>query len=389
MANITRKNQKVFAENVINNGQFGSLKDTTKVLSQDLDVLQANAAYPLGWNSATLTGEELPSIEEFQSLNYINTSQTAYLLNKGIPEWVVDAEYFIGDIQREVAGTKIYRSITNNNIGNVLTDIVNWELLFDLGSTATETLKGLTILPKQITISNGTDTDHNIDFTAGNFNFDDGSGQGIMGAETGEIDALFGVGNGMLDVGVVAIDSTYHLFAITNLTTGISKPLASLSPTAPTMPVGYTKKRKIASLVTDGSANIRNGSYQFENDGSYRFTYDTPIFDQSATNPPTTAVTRTLTVPPSSIVITTLHLVDLTFDGTSMRALLSDLDNADVNASDSFQLSVRSTGVTTADGSCPVEVKTNSISQIRTRVSTTNADLDLNIITFGWKEFNL
>ena len=136
MANITRKNQKVFAENAINNGQFGSLKDTTKVLSQDLDVLQANAAYPLGWNSATLTGEELPSVEEFQSLNYINTSQTAYLLNKGIPEWVIDAEYYIGDIQREVAGTKIYRSITNNNIGNVLTDVANWVFLADLAAVS-------------------------------------------------------------------------------------------------------------------------------------------------------------------------------------------------------------------------------------------------------------
>lgn len=136
MANITRKNQKVFAENAINNGQFGSLKDTTKVLSQDLDVLQANAAYPLGWNSATLTGEELPSVEEFQSLNYINTSQTAYLLNKGIPEWVVDAEYYIGDIQREVAGTKIYRSITNNNIGNILTNITHWVLLVDLAAVS-------------------------------------------------------------------------------------------------------------------------------------------------------------------------------------------------------------------------------------------------------------
>ena len=79
MANITRKNQKVFAENAINNGQFGSLKDTTKVLSQDLDVLQANAAYPLGWNSATLTSEELPSVDRnHKRLNY-STKTNNYL----------------------------------------------------------------------------------------------------------------------------------------------------------------------------------------------------------------------------------------------------------------------------------------------------------------------
>ena len=136
MANIIRKNQKVFAENAVNNGQFGSLQDTTKVLTQDIDILQANPAYELGWNNATISGEKLPALEEFQSLNYINTSQTAYLLNKGIPEWVVDAEYYIGDIQREVAGTKIYRSITNNNIGNILTNITHWVLLVDLATVS-------------------------------------------------------------------------------------------------------------------------------------------------------------------------------------------------------------------------------------------------------------
>lgn len=136
MANIIRKNQKVFAKNAVNNGQFGSLQDTTKVLTQDLDILQANPAYELGWNNATISGEKLPSLEEFQSLNYINTSQITYLLNKGIPEWVVDAEYYIGDIQREVAGTKIYRSITNNNIGNILTNITHWVLLVDLATVS-------------------------------------------------------------------------------------------------------------------------------------------------------------------------------------------------------------------------------------------------------------
>ena len=136
MANIIRKNQKVFAENAVNNGQFGSLQDTTKILTQDLDILQANPAYKLGWNNATISGEKLPTLEEFQSLNYINTSQITYLLNKGIPEWVVDAEYYIGDIQREIGGTKLYKSITNNNIGNILTNITHWVLLVDLAAVS-------------------------------------------------------------------------------------------------------------------------------------------------------------------------------------------------------------------------------------------------------------
>ncbi|GAG80868.1 unnamed protein product, partial [marine sediment metagenome] len=50
-------------------------------------------------------------------------------------------------------------------------------------------LAGVALLPKQITISNGTDTDHDIDFTAGNFQFDDGSGQAVATALTKQIDA--------------------------------------------------------------------------------------------------------------------------------------------------------------------------------------------------------
>ena len=167
MTNLTRKNQKIFAANALNNGQFGSLQTGAKVLSNDLDVLQNLPAYQNGWNDAVISGEELPSLEEFQALNYINTYQTGYILQKGIPEWNVETDYYIGDITREVGGTKlykssidgnsgldiaataynagttyevddvamdtngdIYRSLTGGNIGNPLTDPVNWELVW-------------------------------------------------------------------------------------------------------------------------------------------------------------------------------------------------------------------------------------------------------------------
>lgn len=132
MANLTRKQQKVFAESAVNNGQFGSLQLGTKILTSDTDIIQALAAYDNGWDDATLSSEELPAIEEMQGLQFLFSRQIAYLLNKGIPEWEVNTEYFIGDIQREVGGTNLYRSITDNNIGNVVTDVVNWELIGDL-----------------------------------------------------------------------------------------------------------------------------------------------------------------------------------------------------------------------------------------------------------------
>ena len=132
MTNLTRKNQKVFASGASNNGQFGSLQAETKVLSNDVETLQALAAYESGWNSAVVSGEQLPSLEEFQALNYINTYQIGYLLQKGFPEWNTDTTYYIGDLAREVGGTKIYKSITNSNSGNALTDVANWILATDL-----------------------------------------------------------------------------------------------------------------------------------------------------------------------------------------------------------------------------------------------------------------
>lgn len=128
MANLVRKNQKVFAANALNNGQFGSLQTGAKVLSSDLDVLQGLSAYQNGWNDAVVSGEQLPSLEEFQALNYINSYQTAYLLQKGIPEWNAETDYHIGDIAREIGGSKIYRSLTNNNTGNALTNAANWKI---------------------------------------------------------------------------------------------------------------------------------------------------------------------------------------------------------------------------------------------------------------------
>tara|TARA_R110000823_G_scaffold219154_1_gene348155 strand:- start:149 stop:1654 length:1506 start_codon:yes stop_codon:yes gene_type:complete len=166
-------------------------------------------------------------------------------------------------------------------------------------SVATTSSVGSSYLPDQITISNGTDADHDIDFTAGNFNFDDGSGQAVATALTKKLDAAWVAGNdqGGLDTGSIAADTTYYLFAIYNPTSTISDYLFSTSSSSPTMPSGYTKKKRIASLLTDGSSNIRNGSYTFNSDGSCDFFYTQPINDVSLSNPSTGTNSYDITVP--------------------------------------------------------------------------------------------
>jgi len=117
------------------------------------------------------------------------------------------------------------------------------------------------LLPKQIAISNGTDADHDIDFTAGNFDFDDQSGQATLSAITKQIDAAWAEGTnaGGLDTGTVAADTFYYLFAIYNPTTQTSDALFSISSTSPTLPSGYTKKKFLKKVRTDASGNLIAG----------------------------------------------------------------------------------------------------------------------------------
>ena len=273
MAKITRKTQKIFGGDYILDGAqteiavFGSKKDGAPAYSVDPDAIQS-ANYSQGWNDAVLTSldglKKMPLLQDSNALFYVLSRNLAYLNQAGIAEYDSNTVYYINDICRDVGTTNIYKSITDDNTGNVLTDSVNWESLGSLESLkqATTTSTGVSYLPKQITISSNFGTPASkIDFTAGNFNFYDGSGQGVMTAKTGDMVNLFGTSDGMLDVGAVTNDEVYHLFAVYNPTTGDSKPLASLSLTAPAMTLpnadGYTiLGARIGSLLTDSSSQI-------------------------------------------------------------------------------------------------------------------------------------
>lgn len=65
-----------------------------------------------------------------------------------------------------------------------------------------------------------------------------------------------GSGNGSLDTGTIANSTWYHVWLIRRSDTGIVDVLVSTSATAPTMPGSgaYDQKRRIGSMLTDGSA---------------------------------------------------------------------------------------------------------------------------------------
>ncbi len=63
-----------------------------------------------------------------------------------------------------------------------------------------------------------------------------------------------------LDTGSEASNTWYYVWVIYNPTTDTYAALLSLSSTAPTMPSGYTKRRRVGVVRNDGSSNFRQFS---------------------------------------------------------------------------------------------------------------------------------
>lgn len=132
MARLPRWTQKIFAAAAANNGQFGSGQLGTKVVSDDLTVLQALPAWIQGWLAATIGANKFPPLEEFQSIHYVVTTQLAYLFQEGIPAYDAGTTYFEKSIVKRAGTYELYGSLVDDNLGNALTDGTKWVLLTDL-----------------------------------------------------------------------------------------------------------------------------------------------------------------------------------------------------------------------------------------------------------------
>ena len=102
-----------------------------------------------------------------------------------------------------------------------------------------------------LTVANGTDTVNDIDIAMGGCRDDTNSADIVIPTVmTKRLDATWAAGTnqGGLDTGTIA-DNTYHLFVIRNPTTGVCDALFSANLASPTMPSGFTQKRRISSHV--------------------------------------------------------------------------------------------------------------------------------------------
>jgi hypothetical protein len=335
MPKLDRKDIKIFGENNLSNEivQFGSTRNGVPVPSTDPDILQALSNYGIGWKDGVIASSGVPPFEEFNTLQYLLSRELAYLQQAGFPEYSATTTYYIGkSIVREPETTKLYISLTDDNVGNALTDPINWKFIGDLenpittrgdvirgdingvaerlpiGSNgqfltsngddviwgdpplppnATTTLNGLSLLPKKITIANnGTDPDHDIDFGAGVIQFDDGSGQAVTSALTKQFDANFALGNnagGLVDGVSLAANSSFYMFGVSTPSGSVTDFVldnnasgSNIAADGVIIANGLTKKKYLGGFRTDSSSNIRNGNYTFFK-GGYRFIYSTKI----------------------------------------------------------------------------------------------------------------
>jgi hypothetical protein len=235
-----------------------------------------------------------------------------------------------------------------------------------------------------LTLSNGTDATNDIDIAVGECTSDDAAEADrvpIANASvlTKRLDAAWSVGSaaGGLDTGVIA-NTTYHVFLITRVDTGVVDALFSASLT-PTMPTSYTKKRRIGSILRESAAIV---AFVQIGDTVLR---NIPIADVNDDNPGTAAVTRTLSVPTGITVEAILFAMVYGYASGAARLLLTAaLPAGQTDSSPTTGLTSVIQPASNGYGGGMVRVLTNTSAQIRSRLNASDATTFVEIGTHGW-----
>lgn len=194
-----------------------------------------------------------------------------------------------------------------------------------------------------------------------------------------------GSGNGALDTGVVANNTWYHVFLIKRTDTDVVDAVVSLSPSTPTMPSGYTLKRRIGSMLTDGSGNWR----KFVQIGD-RFLWSIAFGELSAASIGTAPSTRTLGgVPPGVAVIAQMRwLVQMGAPGNNTVVTVFSPYEGIAGTSDitNNAWSFGSPPSTSQGMAASIDVLTNTSAQVKYLSNVTSTDT-VSMSIYGWIDF--
>lgn len=195
-----------------------------------------------------------------------------------------------------------------------------------------------------------------------------------------------GSGNGGLDTGTIAASTTYHFFLIKRPDTGVVDVLASLSPTAPTLPTNYTLFRRIGSVRTDASSHWL-GFTQFNDEFLLLLRIESLGASVIAG---TTAISVGLNVPTG---IQVEAVMDVGLQGGTANAvgiIVSALDTTDQApfgaGAGSFDGMLWAPTTTTGFANAVMRVRTNTSGQFRARASTATGSPVWAFYTVGWND---
>ncbi len=152
MAGITRKTAKIFASGAGGTGVAvpGSVAAGSVAYSTDVATLQSTA-FENGLADMIIAGtKRLPVYEEINAVEFVLSTQIAYLLERGIPEYDSGTSYNATDVVRKTGTYELYGSVGNSNLGNALPAAVtdaNWTYLGTLANLA----GGITSLTGDVT----------------------------------------------------------------------------------------------------------------------------------------------------------------------------------------------------------------------------------------------
>lgn len=316
--------------------------------------------------------------------NVVGTTDTQTLTNKSLTSASLTSPTIAGAASITSAS---FASITT---ASIVTLSVSTTLTTAASLTATGTLHGLLATGGGLyglTLSNnGSDATNDIDVAVGAATSDDATATDrklmvLATALTKQLDAGWAVGTnaGMLDTGLID-NVTYHIFLIMRSDTGNVDILASESPTSPTMPTNYDYKRRIGSILRESAAIV--GFTQDED----LFQRDTGVLDINNTNPGTSSVTGTLSVPTGVNVEAVLNVILIASSGGQNTLLVSDPATDDVAPTlTSAPLPQLSTNAAANyNAGTRMQVRTNTSAQIRYRCSFSDASVVVRISTVGW-----
>ncbi len=231
------------------------------------------------------------------------------------------------------------------------------------------------------TLSNGTDATNDIDFAAGSCTdstyASTMSGSAMAGKQ---LDVAWAAGANAGGRFAASIsDATWHCFAILKDSDLSVDYGMDTSVTAANRPSGYTKYRRVGSILRESGSII-----PFDQKGN-RFMRKIPVRDYNSTNPGTSAVLRALMVP-TGIKVRALHTFNYDDSNNITGAnyvLVTDPDQADSTPSSSLY-TLKIENDLDVSHSVMLETGTDTSGQIRTRIAFSTATVVNTGLTHGW-----